>query len=303
MTEANENIAPPPVKRPVVLLTGLSGAGLSTSLKALEDIGYEAVDNLRLVLIPALLAEMGEEGKDCALAAVVDTRNTTFEVSDLLRMVRDLKALDDLDVKLVFLDCSDDVIQRRFTETRRRHPLADNCPLSEGILKERALLAPLHEAADLLLDTSMLSLHDLRRWIGGNLRLDDAQTLSIFVTSFSFRQGIPREADLVFDVRFLNNPYWDPALRSLSGLDEAVGAYIARDPDCAPFIERLSALLLPLLPRYLREGKSYLTFAIGCTGGRHRSVYVAEQLTMILAANGYVVGVAHRDKDKTGGKA
>jgi len=301
MTEANENIPAEllPPKRRVVLLTGMSGAGLSTALKALEDIGYEAVDNLRLALIPALLADTdgGEEAWN-ALAVVVDTRNATFAPADLLRMVRDLKALDDLETQLVFLDCADDTLQRRFTETRRRHPLANDCPVSEGIRQEREILAPVREAADLVLDTSLLSLHDLRRWIGGNLRLDDAQTLSLFVMSFSFRQGVPREADLVFDVRFLNNPYWDPSLRHLSGQDEAVANYIERDPDTAPFLERLSALLLPLLPRYLREGKSYLTIAIGCTGGRHRSVYAAEKLTTILAANGYVVGIAHRDKDR-----
>ena len=271
----------------------MSGAGLSTALKVFEDLGYEAVDNLRLGLVPALIED--ETIAQRHLAVAIDTRNANFSVEDLLRLIQNLKDRAWFSVHLLFLDCSDQALQHRFTETRRRHPLAIDCPVTEGIQQERHLLHALKEEADQVIDTSQISIHDLRRLIGGHYRFDHTLGLTLFVTSFSYRHGVPGEADLVFDVRFLANPHWDQGLRPLSGRDSEIADFIHRDLDYAGFMDHLTALLLPLLPRYQQEGKSYLTIAIGCTGGRHRSVLVAEELTTILAANGFVVGVGHRD--------
>lgn len=283
-------------KRRIVFLTGMSGAGLSTALKVFEDIGYEAVDNLRLSLVPALIED--ETTLDRNLAVSIDSRNANFTVEELLSLVRDLHMQEDFDVRVLFLDCSDETLQQRFTETRRRHPLAVDRPVTDGIKRERQMLWPLKNEADHVIDTSHSSIHELRRQIAGYYRFDHSLGLTLFVTSFSYRHGVPREADLVFDARFLANPHWDPALRPLTGRDDSVAAYIRRDPDYASFMEHLTNLLLPLLPRYQQEGKSYLTIAIGCTGGRHRSVCIAEELTNIIALNGYVVGVGHRDMDR-----
>jgi UPF0042 nucleotide-binding protein len=295
---------PHTIKRRVVILSGMSGAGLSTALKAFEDLGYEAVDNLRLGLIATLVNNKGGEGEALRpLAVAADSRNANFSVDELLRIVKELDDRPDLDVHLVFLECSDEVLERRFTETRRRHPLATDRPVSDGIRREREILWRLRDHADLVVDTSLLSIHDLRRNIVGHFRLDSAVGLTLFITSFSFRHGVPREADLVFDVRFLANPHWDLALRTMTGQDAAVGDYIRRDHDYAKFMQHLGDLILPLLPRYQQEGKSYLTIAIGCTGGRHRSVLVAEELATLLAAHEYITGIGHRDLDRAANKA
>jgi UPF0042 nucleotide-binding protein len=290
-----------PERRRIVLLSGMSGAGLSTALKTFEDLDYEAIDNLRLGLIPALIEDPQAEGK--ALAVAVDTRNAGFTVDDLLHMARRLAEKPALDVRLVFLESSDEALQQRFTETRRRHPLAVDRPVTDGIKREREMLWRLRDEADHVIDTSLLSIHELRRLIGGHYRLDTAVGLTLFVTSFSYRHGVPREADLVFDARFLVNPHWDAKLRPLTGQDPRVAAHIEKDPDYKGFIEHMTGLLVPLLPRYQQEGKSYLTVAIGCTGGRHRSVFVTEQLATLLAAHGYVVGIGHRDLDRSANKA
>jgi len=212
-----------------------------------------------------------------------------------LRVQSELAARGDLAVSLVFLDCSDETLQRRYTETRRRHPLAIDCPVTDGIRREREMLGKLRHAADQVIDTSALSIHDLRRLIGGNFGPSGKGLLSLYVTSFSYREGLPREADLVFDVRFLANPYWELPLRALTGQDSAVEAYIRADKDYESFMTNLMNLLEPLLPRYQREGKSYLTLAFGCTGGRHRSVFIARQCAAALTAKGYIVGLGHRD--------
>lgn len=282
--------------RPVVFVTGMSGAGLSTALKVFEDLGYEAVDNLRLDLVPALL-EASSGGNPLAIA--IDTRNANFSIPEVLRLRRLFGEREDLAPSLVFLECSDEALQRRFTETRRRHPLALDRPVTDGIRREREMLWMLRDEADQVIDTSALSLHDLRRLVAGSYRLDSEQAgLSLFVTSFSFRQGLPREADLVFDVRFLDNPHWEPELRPLTGQQPEVASYIEKDKDYQPFMDNLERLILPLLPRYQQEGKSYFTIAIGCSGGRHRSVFVAEQLATRLASVGYIVGIGHRDLDR-----
>jgi len=221
-------------------------------------------------------------------------------VDDLLSVMQNLALDPALDARLVFLECSDEALQRRFTETRRRHPLAVDRPVTDGIKREREMLWRLRDQADQVFDTSLLSIHDLRRVIGGHFRIDASAGLTLFITSFSYRHGVPREADLVFDARFLANPHWDVTLRPLTGQDQAVADYIGRDAALQPFMGHMQALLLPLLPRYQHEGKSYLTIAIGCTGGRHRSVFVAEQLATALAVHGYVTGIGHRDMDRAG---
>jgi UPF0042 nucleotide-binding protein len=279
----------------------MSGAGLLTALKMFEDLGYESVDNLRLGLVPALVEDTATSMRPLAVA--IDTRNAGFTVEDLLRVDRLLTAKPDLHVSLLFLDCSDEALQRRFTETRRRHPLAFDRPVTDGIKAERELLWKLKNEADKVIDTSETSIHDLRRLIAGNYRFDCAATLTLYITSFSYRYGVPREADLVFDARFLANPHWEPALRPQTGNDAAVAEYIRHDPGYADFMKHLSDLLLPLLPRYQQEGKSYLTIAIGCSGGRHRSVTVAEDLSNILKANTYTVSVGHRDLDRNANRA
>ncbi len=291
-----ENAAPSAKKRQIVLLSGMSGAGLSTALKIFEDLGYETVDNLRLGLVPALTDDAAMLGKPLAIA--INTRNANFTVEDLLRVDKLLASRPNVRISLLFLDCSNETLQQRYTETRRRHPLALDRPLPDGIGAERTLLAKLKNEADLVIDTSETSVHDLRRLIEGFYRFDRALGLTLHVTSFSFRHGVPREADLVFDVRFLSNPYWDTGLRPLTGRDGPVADYIRKDPDYASFIKHLTDLILPLLPRYQQEGKSYLTIAVGCTGGRHRSVMVAEELAKILSANGHKVSVGHRDLDR-----
>jgi UPF0042 nucleotide-binding protein len=267
----------------LVLVTGMSGAGRSTALKALEDLGYEAVDNLPLSFLPSLNLAGGP------VAVGIDVRTRGFSPADVLAALPQ-------NVTVVFLDADDEFLRRRYTETRRPHPLAFDRPVIDGIRLERQRVSALRDRADLVIDTSTLSVAELRRILNGHFALD-ASGLAIFVRSFAYRRGLPPDADMVIDVRFLENPHYDPALRPLTGLDAAVGARIAADPDFAGFFERLIALLQPLLPRYANEGKSYLTIAIGCTGGRHRSVYVAGRLAEWLRREGQRVVVGHRDLD------
>ncbi len=284
----------------VILVTGMSGAGRSTALKVLEDIGYEAVDNLPLSLLPALVA--GGRGRGRPLAIGVDIRTRDFGVDPFLEELDRLMNDPRFAVRTLFLDCDDEVLMRRFTETRRRHPLAADRPLPDTIRLERRLLARLRDRADLVIDSTNKSQWELKAALSERFRLERDQGLSLFVTSFSFRHGLPREADLVFDVRFLTNPHYDPVLRPLTGQDAPVDAAVAADPDFPAFFERLTGMLQVLLPRYRREGKSYLTIAIGCTGGRHRSVAVTERLTRWLADAGWDVHPHHRDIHRSAGR-
>ncbi len=287
--------------RDVLLVTGMSGAGKTSTLKALEDLGYEAVDNLPLSLLGNLVLpsqrSVDAPGFRGALAIGIDIRTRDFGAETFARELGRLRADGDLSVKVLFLDCDDDELSRRYVETRHRHPLALDRPVQDGIAHERQLLAPTREASDLVIDTTRLPLGDLKRLLEGHFGLGDKPALSVFVTSFAFRQGIPREADLVFDVRFLTNPHYDPALRPLTGCDATVAEFIAGDADFAGFFGNLCRLLGPLLPRYAAEGKSYLTIAIGCTGGRHRSVFVAERLAKWLEEQGIGVHLSHRELD------
>jgi UPF0042 nucleotide-binding protein len=238
-----------------------------------------------------------------AIAVSVDFRTRDFGAEQLAEVLDGFGARDDIDVSVIFLDCDDEILRRRFTETRRRHPLADDRPVLDGILRERALLASVMERADVVIDTSSLSTTDLRRMLAGQFRLDAAASLTVSILSFSYRRGLPREADLVFDVRFLANPHYVSKLRPQTGRDAAVAQHIMDDPAYAPFMTSLSAMLASLLPLYQKEGKSYLTVAIGCTGGRHRSVYVAEELARRLTGAGGEVILRHRDTDADGGGA
>jgi len=279
--------------RRLAIVTGLSGAGRSTALKALEDEGYEAIDNLPMPLLEPLLADPG--GTADALAIAVDVRSRRFDAGALATLIDRLRDRVDLDVTLAFLEGDAETLQRRFTETRRRHPLASGRSVEEGIALERKLLAPLRDAADLVIDTTQLTGSALCRLLVERLVQGGGTRLAVFVTSFSYRLGLPRNADLVFDVRFLDNPHYVDRLRPLTGSDREVADHIEADGAFAPFMERLAALLDHLLPGYEHEGKRYLTIAVGCTGGRHRSVFVAERLAALLSDGGRRVSLQHRD--------
>jgi UPF0042 nucleotide-binding protein len=286
--------------RRVMLISGLSGAGKSSALKALEDLGFEAIDNLPLYLLRRLLWP-GEEPvalPDQPLAIGIDSRTRDFRAEGLLAQIDESSGRDDLTLSLLFLDCDDNILRRRFTETRRRHPLAADRPVSDGIELERQLVAPLRDRADLVVDTSRLTPGELRQFLDARFAPDRTPGLMVALTSFAYRQGLPREADLVFDVRFLANPHYQEALRPGTGRDPEVAAFIAADDAFAPFMARLGEMIGDLLPRYQREGKSYLTVAIGCTGGQHRSVFVAESLAEHLRRGGWPVALRHRELDR-----
>lgn len=285
----------------MILVTGLSGAGRTTCLKTLEDSGFEAVDNLPLSLMPALLAPFssGITAQSANMIAVgVDTRTRDFDAESFLANLDRLRG-NGVATSVVFLDCDDEVLIRRFTETRRTHPLAKDRPIADGIRMERALLAPVRDRADIVIDSSHLSLPDFRQILTNGLGVAGSRALTITVTSFGFRNGLPREADMVFDVRFLANPHYDTALRPLDGRDKPIGDFIRKDEGYPDFLDRLTAFIGPLLPRYAKEGKSYLTVGVGCTGGRHRSVFVASELAEWLRNSGHGVTLRHRDLETT----
>ena len=274
----------------ILIVTGLSGAGISSALKNLEDLGYEVFDNFPLTMIDPLLHDSYKT--DCPIAIGIDARTRGFDPKAVLACARGLGA------SLLFLTADEGVLQKRYTATRRRHPLAKDRPVIDGIRKELELLHHVKTKADLILDTSGLSVHDLRRMLEGHFRLENQGKLTITLISFGFRWGLPREADIVMDVRFLQNPHWIKELRALSGKDKAIGAYIQKDENYAPFISRFKEMIGPLLPCYVHEGKSYLTIAIGCSGGRHRSVFMIEQLKIWLQAQGFISHVFHRDIER-----
>jgi UPF0042 nucleotide-binding protein len=278
-----------PNKRPL-FITGYSGAGLSSALKILEDMQYEVFDNFPLSLLHALITDPTASGKP--LAVVIDTRTRGFNPEALLH----LTAANNAD--LIFITADEEVLIKRFTETRRRHPLAADRPPSAGITLEREILEPLRESATLVIDTSMMTIHDMRRYLQGHFPSESAGQMNVTLMSFGFRYGPPRDADIIMDVRFLSNPHWIQTLRPMTGLDEPVGTYVAEDSAFAPFVANFKSLIGPLLPRYATEGKSYLTIAIGCTGGRHRSVYTVESLREWLAQQGFSNNIIHRDIER-----
>lgn len=276
-----------PSNPPLLFITGLSGAGMSSSLKILEDLGYEVFDNFPLSLLDGLLEEKSGHKKSIAIG--IDTRTRSFDPQAIIAKVKTLGA------RLVFVTCDEDVLQKRFTETRRRHPLATDRPVSAGIKKEFALLYPLRDIADPIVDTTSLSIHDLRRIISGHFEESKGNRLRVTFLSFGFKNGLPREADIVMDVRFLQNPHWDETLKPLTGQDKPVQDFVGKDTAFKPFMQNLQNLLEPLFERYALEGKSYLTIALGCTGGKHRSVYIVEKLNEWAKQKGFAATVEHRD--------
>ena len=281
---------------PVVVVTGMSGAGKSSALRVLEDAGFEAIDNLPVSFLGRLLAPAGGgEGLATPVAVGVDIRTRDFHADAFAREIAPLRERRDIALSILFLDCDSAVLGRRYTETRRRHPLGGDRPVADGVRHERSLMAPVLEAADVILDTTQLSLPELRRTVEERFAHNSPHRLAVAVVSFAYGKGLPRDADLVFDVRFLSNPHYVDALRPGTGLDADVAAHIKKDPAFAPFFDALAALLDCLLPEYLEEGKSYLTIALGCTGGRHRSVFIAEHLARHLEVRGQPVMIRHRD--------
>ncbi len=274
----------------IVFVTGLSGAGMSSALKNLEDLGYEVFDNFPLTLVDPLLRDTCVT--DCPVAIGIDTRTRGFDPVAVLTSAKRLGA------RLLFLTADENELQKRFTATRRRHPMAKDRPVNDGIRIEQELLHRLEAEADLNFDTSGLSVHDLRRTLEGHFGLSNRGKLTVTLISFGFRWGLPREADIVMDVRFLQNPHWVKELAPLSGKDKAIGAYIQKDENFAPFIRQFKGMILPLLPRYVHEGKSYLTIAFGCSGGRHRSVYIIEELKNWMKEQGVISHVFHRDIER-----
>ncbi len=279
----------------IVLVTGPSGAGRSLAIAALEDLGFEAIDNLPISLVPRLLeAPAGAR----PLALGIDTRNRDFSVAALIELMDRLNRHPAVIAETLYLDCSAGELLRRFAQTRRPHPLSPGAPPEEGIALERALLQPIRDRAEHLIDTTELAPHELRATIAARFGQERGGMMAVAVSSFSFRRGLPRGADLVFDVRFLKNPHWHPALRGRDGRDLEVAAFIEADPRFAPFFERLTALVLPLLAAFREEGKASVSIAIGCTGGRHRSVAVAERLAAVLAEHGWTVAKRHRELER-----
>jgi UPF0042 nucleotide-binding protein len=282
----------PPAAPQIVLVTGLSGAGKLSILRALEDVGFETVDNPPLEGLLELAAKA-----DKNLAIGVDARSRGFSAESVLAMLAKLRAGEKFTPTLVYATAADEVLLRRYSETRRRHPLAQSEAIAEGIALERALTDPLAHAADWLIDTSAVPLPRLRQLVEQQF---GAQTpgMVLNLMSFAFPSGLPLEADLVFDARFLKNPHYEPHLRDLSGLDPEVGSFIEQDPDFAIYFSKLLNLIEFLLPRFVQEGKKYATICVGCTGGQHRSVYMIEKLSSQLAKMGWRVGVTHREAAK-----
>ena len=283
-----------PRKPELVIITGLSGSGKGSVLKSLEDLGFYSVDNLPVDLIPKFAELTRDNASIQAAALVVDIR----EGEGLKRFPRVLAAIrKSVDAKLIFLEADESALVRRFSETRRPHPLGADRSIVKSIRAEKLQLAPIRAMADLIINTSKFTVHELREFIGERFRgqRDESSKILIYVTSFGYRNGVPPDSDLVFDVRFLPNPNYIPRFKNLTGRNPSVARYIRSFPQTLEFVERISELLIYLLPHYIREGKSYLTIAFGCTGGQHRSVMMADHIRKNLAEAGFKAKVNHRD--------
>lgn len=279
-------------------MTGLSGAGKSTVLKTLEDMGWEAVDNFPIRLAGPLLDIPGgvrRTGPSIPLALGFDSRTRGFKVEQLIKQIKSLQNNPDLDIHTLFLDCAGTEIERRYAETRRRHPMAPDRPAIDGIALERMMMEPLRRWAETVIDTSKLSAHELQTDIRERFSSQTSPHSTITITSFGYSRGVPHNADLVFDLRFLRNPHWDNVLRPLTGLDAEVSAYIESDAKYREAMAKIRDLLAFLLPLYDGQGKAYVNIAFGCTGGRHRSVHVAEQFGKWLREDGFSPTVTHRN--------
>lgn len=278
--------------KPILLVTGPAGAGRTTAIHILEDMGYEAVDNLPMHLLPRLLSGGPVERP---LAIGIDTRTRGFDPNAILEIL-DSETL--IPPTLVFLDCNEETLLRRFSETRRRHPVATTDTPIAGIKYEKALLQNLCDRADILIETSELSPHELKAEMARIFDHDQSLELAISVQSFSYKRGTPRGVDMIIDCRFLQNPHWQEDLRALNGTNKAVADYVKSDPLYAEFFKQLSDMCLLLLPAYKKEGKAYFSIGLGCSGGKHRSVTVTENLAKLLAEDGWQVSIRHRELDR-----
>ena len=282
--------------RQLVVLTGLSGSGKSTVLKSFEDMGFYCVDNLPVELMP-IFAELHAAGEgDFARAALMVDAREGLQLQKLPPLLKHLRK--DHPITLVFIEANDDALLRRYSETRRPHPLGRDYSVRESLKHERELMAPIRKLADVVIDTTQFNVHELRHFVTERFKNPDKRPLMVSVLSFGFRYGVPTDADLVFDVRFLPNPHFIPRLREFTGKDAKVQRYIRSFPQTAEFLRRIESLLTYLIPHYIREGKSYLTIAFGCTGGRHRSVMMSESVKKYLEKRGVTAKVVHRDIEK-----
>ncbi|HEV7511170.1 MAG TPA: RNase adapter RapZ [Candidatus Acidoferrum sp.] len=282
--------------RHLVVLTGLSGSGKSTVLKSFEDMGFYCVDNLPVELMP-IFAELHAAGEgDFARAALMIDAREGLQLQKLPPLLKHLRK--DHPITLVFIEAQDDALLRRYSETRRPHPLGKDYSVRESLRHERELMAPIRKLADVVIDTTQFNVHELRQFVTERFKNPDKRPLMVSVVSFGYRYGVPTDADLVFDVRFLPNPHFVPRLREFTGTDPKVRRYIRSFPQTAEFLRRVEGLLSYLIPHYAREGKSYLTIAFGCTGGRHRSVMMSEAVKKYLEKRGTTAKVVHRDIEK-----
>ena len=282
----------------ILLVTGVSGAGKTTVLKTLEDLGWETVDNFPIKLAAQLLkipASGGEDGPNIPLALGFDSRTRGFDAGALIQQIKALQTQPNLEILTLFLDCAGVEIERRYAETRRRHPMAQDRPAMDGVAIDRNLMEPFRRWAETVVDTSKLSAYDLQQVIRERFTSEKTPHSTITVTSFGFSRGVPHNADLVFDLRFLRNPHWDSALRPMTGMDASVAEYVAADPQYDEAMQKIRDLLRFLLPLYDAQGKAYINIAFGCTGGRHRSVHVAETFGNWLREDGFALTVSHRN--------
>jgi UPF0042 nucleotide-binding protein len=282
-------------KRTIVVVTGLSGAGKSSALRAFEDISYHAIDNFPLTMLGNLLLDADNERSNVPLAVGIDSRTLHFSPDHFAQEMNVLRKRGDITLHVLFMDASNDVLMKRFSETRRRHPLEQGKPLRHAIKEERLLMSELRLALDGIIDTSNRSSADTRRVIVERFSKDRDRSLVITASSFGFSKGVPRDVDLVFDVRFLRNPHYVANLKNMTGQDDAVANYVRADEGFAEFVSKVTDMIKFLLPRYQVEGKSYLTIAFGCTGGKHRSVMMAETFAGIIDQFGNKTNVYHRD--------
>ncbi len=285
-------------KLKLYLITGLSGAGKSSALKVLEDLDYEAIDNLPVSLMPNVVDMMLKDmagGRRPALALGIDARTRNFQPERILKNLEKLRKRDDITLRIVFFDSQNEVLAQRFTATRRKHPLARDRQVTDGIARERRMMDVIRAEADFIFDTSDMSIHELRQMLSRQFEREHGQDLSIMVSSFAYPRGLPRDADLVFDVRFLRNPHYVAELEPLTGMDPKIQDYIAQDERFAAFCDKISDLIFFCLPEYKKEGKSYLKIAFGCTGGRHRSVFLAEKFAKLLNNKGFKANLYHRE--------
>ena len=280
----------------MVILTGLSGSGKSTVLKAFEDMGYYCVDNLPVELIP-IFAELHAAGEsDFTRAALLVDAREGMQLEKLPGLLRHLR--QEHPIVLVYIEAQEDALLRRYSETRRPHPLGQSFSVKENLGHERALMEPIRKLADFVIDTSQFNVHELRQFVNAKFKSESKRPLLLSLVSFGFKYGVPTDADLMFDVRFLPNPYFTPKLRRFTGKDARVRKYIESFPQTGEFLRRIQSLLAYLIPHYIDEGKSYLTISFGCTGGKHRSVMMAEWMKKALEKKGYNAKVVHRDIEK-----